>query len=441
MGACLDRCELECLLQGLERLTEMHESIATLQGPGLLEGEQQDYRQPGQNWQLFEISPAARSLLNRVLVHHQIVSSEEHPPKESHGTPAAPQHSHPLILVSPNVDPNANHQYPLLFSHIRERYQSIVEELMETDEPNNQTLSASKLRQASGAFLCRYRGCPRAAQGFHSSELRETHEESHRPRFQCGHATCGLFGTTFNSRAALKKHAARYHDEDNTASVPNSLTRKPRVLHEDRTLFTFSDAKTKRKAEDSRIREEHSESLRAPVEGRTTLASSDSRHSASDLTIGNSTPSTNALPHLDGTMSDLYHDEIYDPTMAQANLQTSPFRDSSQFAVVRASSSPSIPTYDAAFSPAAQIIRQRQKLEADTHAYAQHQPPRSEYLNPSKTISPSEAYLDFNTIKDNAKLPLSPQVKPKPRFPSHKPMRRPYSHKTDKIKKKSKTTS
>ena len=326
MGAFLDRCELEPLLQGLERLTEMHESIAALQGPGLLEEEQQDYRRPGHSWQLFGISPAARSLLNRVLVHQQTVLSEEYPPKEPHGMPTAPQHSHPLILVSPDVNPNANHHCPLLFSHIREQYQSIVEELMETDEPNNQTLSAFILRQASGAFLCRYRGCPRAAHGFHSSELRENHEESHRPRFQCAHATCGLFGTTFNSRAAMKKHAARYHDEDSTASVPNSLTRKPRGVHEDRNLFTFSNVKMKRKAEDSRSHEEHPESLQASSKRRTTLASSDSRHSASDLSIENSTPSTNAMPRLDRTMSDVYEDEWYSPRLSPRTRQWSPLQ-------------------------------------------------------------------------------------------------------------------
>ena len=269
MGSCLDRCELEPLFRCLERLTEMHQSIAALQGSDLLEEEEQDYREQGQHWQLFRISHAARSLLNRVLVHQQTVSSEDYPPKEPRRLPAALQDSNSRLPVSPAIDPNANHHYRLLFSHIRARYQSIVEELMETEEPNNQMLSAFILRQASGAFLCRYRGCPRAAQGFHSPELREKHEESHRPRFQCAHAICGLFGTTFNSRAALKKHAARYHDDDNTASVPNSLTRKPRSLHEDRALFAFSDSKTKRKAEGFRFREEYPELFQPSLKGRT----------------------------------------------------------------------------------------------------------------------------------------------------------------------------
>ena len=331
IGSCPDRCELETLLESLERLIEMHQSIAALQDSSLLEEEEEVYSQQGQHWQLFEISHAARSLLNRVLVHQQTVSSEDYAPKEPHCMPAALQDSNSLILVSPEIDPNANRQYPLLFSHIRERYQSFVEELMETEEPNNQTLFAFILRQASGAFLCRYRGCPRAAQGFHTSELREKHEESHRPRFQCTHATCGLFGTTFNSRAAMKKHVARYHDEDNTASVPNSLTRKLRGLHEDRTLFAFSDAKTKRKSEEFRIREEYSESLQASVEDQATLASSDSRHSALERSIRDSIPSANVMEgHVDRMMSDVCQDESYDPRLAPTIRQRSPFRGGSQ---------------------------------------------------------------------------------------------------------------
>ena len=375
MGSCPDRRELEPLLRSLERLTEMHQHIAALQGSGLLEEQEQDYRQQGEHWQLFRISHAAQSLLNRVLVHQQTVSSEDYAPKEPHCLPAALQDSNSLILVSPEIDPNANHQYPLLFSHIRERYQSIVEELMETEEPNNQTLSAFILRQASGAFLCRYRGCPRAAQGFHSSELRQKHEESHSPRFQCAHATCGLFGTTFNSRAALKKHAARYHDEDNTASVPSSLTRKPRGLHEDRTLFAFSDAKTKRKAEVSRVREEYSESLQPLVERA--RQRSDSRHSTFEGSIGNSIPSKNATEgHVDRMMSDVYQDDFYSTRPAPATRQRSPFREGSQFAV-------------------------------DAHAYAGYRPPSPLDLNPKKTIGIKGMYLDYDNIEEYAETPLT----------------------------------
>ena len=54
----------------------------------------------------------------------------------------------------------------------------------------------------------------------------------------------------------MTKHATRYHDEDNTASVPNSLTRKPRVLHTDRSLFTISGGKKTRRIEDMSSRDD-----------------------------------------------------------------------------------------------------------------------------------------------------------------------------------------
>ena len=452
MGSCPDRRELEPLLRSLERLTEMHQHIAALQGSGLLEEEEQDYRQQGQHWQLFRISHAAQSLLNRVLVHQQTVSSENYAPKEPHCLPAALQDSNSPTIVSSEIDPNANHQYPLLFSHIRDRYQSIVEELMETEEPNDQNLSAFILRQASGAFLCRYRGCPRAAQGFHSSELRKKHEESHSPRFQCAQAICGLFGTTFNSRAALKKHAARYHDEDNTASVPNSLTRKPCGLHEDRTLFAFSDAKTKRKAESSRAREEYPEPLQASFKGQTTLASSDSRHSAPEEIMGTSVLSTNAAERqIDRIMSDVFQDALYNPGLASttSSLQSrqeaardtmsphrsavfdllhvannerlkarsaslvsnathyvSPFRESSSFTVEGGSSSPSSFANTTRLPSVGQMIQQ-QKTDADVHVYADHRPSSSLDWNPKNTIGPKEAHLEYDNIEEDAEMPLA----------------------------------
>ena len=450
MGSCPDRSEFGTLLQGLERLTEMHQSIAALRGSGLLEEEEQDHRRQGQYWQLFGISHATRSLLDRVLVHQQTISSEKYPPEEPHCTPPTLQDSNLPIRVSPAIDSNANHQYPLLFSDIRKRYQSIVEELMKTEEPNNETLYAFIVRHASGAFLCRYRGCPRAAQGFRTSELRGKHEESHRPRFQCTHATCGLFGTTFNSRAALKKHTARYHDEDNTASVPNSLTRKPRGPREERALFAFSDTTKKRKAEGSMAREQSSESLQASFKGQTTLASSDSRHPASEEVRRTSMLSTNAAePQVDRTISDddeyeMYHRGLSRKTSSlqphqQAARDTvsphrsgisdllhvantdrlmtrsaspfsnkahnvSPFRESSEFAVDGAYSNPSSLAGADRLISAAQLRQQQEREDANTHAeYRGPWVPLD--LNSKQTVGPNEVFLDYKNAEEDVEIP------------------------------------
>lgn len=172
-------------------------------------------------------------------------------------------------------------------------------------------------------------------------------------------------------------------------------------------------------------------------------------------------------PQLDRTMSDVYQDELYNPAMAQpapssqprqqqaqgnnvsphrnafsdllqvANTghltarsaspainmsrQRSPFRESSQYAVDGVLSNPSSPAGATRLTSAAQL-RVQQKVEADTHAYAQHHPPsRHEYLNPTKTISPKEALLDYDNTEEDAKMPLFPPIKREPRFSSQNP--------------------
>ena len=146
------------------------------------------------------------------------------------------------------------HPDPTLFSMIRTRYQSIVEDILESEPVAGVTeaiLDDFKAKHRSGAFFCRHRKCPRAAQGYNTPELRQMHEESHVPKFQCTEVACGFFGCPFPSRAAIKKHAAQYHNGKSAASIPNFLGRFPGRSHEDIALFTLSNLKTKRRADDS----------------------------------------------------------------------------------------------------------------------------------------------------------------------------------------------
>ena len=239
--------QLKPLLQGLEQLNEMHEKVATLQGSGIRNKTRLDAIERVHRWQSLDISPAARSLLDSVLSHREAASLDDRPPNVPYCKRLVLQHSN-LLNTKPLTAGLDEHQDPPLFLRIRDRYQTIVEELMEMDDSNNKILFDFKARQNSGAFLCRHRNCPQAAQGFGTSELRQKHEESHSPRFQCAHAPCGFFGTTFDTRAAMKRHATQYHDEENTATVPDSLTTKLCNSHEDRSLFTHSEVKRKRGA-------------------------------------------------------------------------------------------------------------------------------------------------------------------------------------------------
>lgn len=241
--------ELEPLLQGLEQLNELHEKVAALQSSGTRNKIRLDATERVHRWQSLNISHAARSLLDSVLAHGETASLDDRLPNVLHCERLVLQCSN-ILNTEPPAAGIDEYQDPPLFIHIRDRYQAIVEGLMEIDGSNNELLSDFRARQSSGAFLCHYRNCSRAIQGFSTSELREKHEESHRSRFQCAHAPCGFFGTTFNTRDAMKRHATKYHDEENTAAIPNFLTRKSYDSHEDRSLFTLREVKKKRRTEE-----------------------------------------------------------------------------------------------------------------------------------------------------------------------------------------------
>ena len=95
-----------------------------------------------------------------------------------------------------------------------------------------------RVSHSSGSYLCSHQGCPRASQGFSSLELRQQHEESHAPRFQCPNPACGFWRCS--SEAALRKHTAKYHDGQDVSGVPNSLNSSVRGVPQERSLFRLS---------------------------------------------------------------------------------------------------------------------------------------------------------------------------------------------------------
>ncbi|KAL6715179.1 hypothetical protein ACLMJK_007443 [Lecanora helva] len=165
------------------------------------------------------------------------------------------------------------------------------------------------------------------------------------------------------------------------------------------------------------------------------------------------------IPQLDRTMSDVYQDELYNPAMAQsvssqqqrqpASMQNSlltPQRAASQLNdyiqvannghISARSNSPasnnqarrspfregyappgfqqSSPNTSAARLGSAAQMRERQKIESDAQAYAHHNPPRHDLMNPPKTISPKEALLDYHGTEEESKMPLFPSPKHEP---------------------------
>ena len=124
---------------------------------------------------------------------------------------------------------------------IRTRYENIVEEILEREPVAGVTqaiLDEFKAKHCSGAFFCRHRKCPRATQGYNTPELRQMHEESHIPKFQCTEVACGFFGWPFNTQAAFKKHTVQYHVQERITSIPDSLANVQCRSHKDRSLQT-----------------------------------------------------------------------------------------------------------------------------------------------------------------------------------------------------------
>ena len=129
---------------------------------------------------------------------------------------------------------------PTLFSSIRGRYQSILEDLLEHSDLS--TISGDfAARHRSGSYLCRHRSCPHAIQGFASSYLRQEHENSHAPRFRCNDAACEVFARGLTSRAAMNKHNKKYHCNDGLTAIPPSLRKSSTRLQQDRSRFLLKE--------------------------------------------------------------------------------------------------------------------------------------------------------------------------------------------------------
>ena len=97
------------------------------------------------------------------------------------------------------------------------------------------------MRHGWEPYLCRYRDCPRAIQGFISSVLRQEHENSHTPRFRCSDTACEVLGSGLVSRAALNKHNKKYHDDNSLAAIPTSLRKASVRPQHDRPRFLLKE--------------------------------------------------------------------------------------------------------------------------------------------------------------------------------------------------------
>lgn len=116
-----------------------------------------------------------------------------------------------------------------------------MESLLERENPADPNLDLFKARHSSGEFFCRYQSCPRSTRGYESSQLRQVHEDSHGPRFQCTNPACAFSCWNFRSRAALNKHNAQYHNDADVSSIKISLFEAGRHAQEYKARFTLKE--------------------------------------------------------------------------------------------------------------------------------------------------------------------------------------------------------
>ena len=231
-----------CLNQSLERLTERHNKIATIKSWNIQnDGE---FLPPAieEHWTHFQVSVAAQSLLNRAQIYRSKSAEGYQNLNSGCMYKVALFHRYSAILIIPFSAISDGQNDPTLFSSIRARYQNILEELLGHNSLNDLASSNFAARHHSGSYLCRYRNCPRATEGFSSSELRYEHESSHAAHFRCTDPACGFFDKALKSRAAMNKHNTKYHGDDVLTAIPSFVRKSSARQQQDKPRFLLKES-------------------------------------------------------------------------------------------------------------------------------------------------------------------------------------------------------
>jgi hypothetical protein len=114
-----------------------------------------------------------------------------------------------------------------LFTEVLHSYKKIVHHLLNADAVPGldcERLASFKQHYGSSAFVCRYRGCPRATDGYSTERRREDHETlQHTDGIKCSEVSCSWSRIGFRTSGALKRHMQDFH------STPESV-KKPRLV-------------------------------------------------------------------------------------------------------------------------------------------------------------------------------------------------------------------
>ena len=208
------------LQMSLERLAARHFDLSQAEDGVSQSIASDDQHTEISPWGSLSISCRAQSLLS-VLINFR--DAEFSLADAMLGKPDADLRADPVIRTIANVSRMtrpAGKEDPTLFSKLRREYQNIVEDLLLQDSTNDLCLREFQILHNAGHFLCRFKDCPRAYEGFDNFELRQQHEDRHTPRFKCNEPSCGWI---CKNQRAWRRHMEKYHESTKQAEIPSSL--------------------------------------------------------------------------------------------------------------------------------------------------------------------------------------------------------------------------
>ena len=213
--------DTSALHSSLERLSSKHFDISQLENGGSRNVAADDQLVRTSPWNSLGICCRAQALLNDLSSYRKATSTKA---EEIVGEVDADLRAESAIkgIAKDNCKSRPTmKEDPTLFSMLRKSYQHVVEDLLQQDATNDASLKVFQIRNNAGHFLCSFKGCPRAAEGFDTFDLRKQHEDRHTPQFKCDEPSCGLVGWICKNRRDWKRHVERYHGKQ--AGIPSSL--------------------------------------------------------------------------------------------------------------------------------------------------------------------------------------------------------------------------
>ncbi|KAH0541368.1 hypothetical protein FGG08_004132 [Glutinoglossum americanum] len=130
----------------------------------------------------------------------------------------------------PDAEDYERAQDSTLFTEVLHSYKKILHHLLEARAIpgiDREQLARFKRHYGSSAFVCRFRGCPRATDGYSTERERKDHETSqHTGGIKCSKMSCSWSRIGFKTSAALKRHMGEYHPSPESVRKPGMVRRK-----------------------------------------------------------------------------------------------------------------------------------------------------------------------------------------------------------------------